>query len=169
MGRVIDSDAHVVEGREFMAQMLERFPDKIRFAQSSEGATALYIEDRPYPKSWGPGAGCRADEGMCLDRGANPFTAEGVLADADREGIDGMVFFPSAALGLPAYEDRRFAADMARAYNIWMADWCGRGKGRFYGVGLVPIEDVPTSIAIMREAKEPRAEGHHGAGGPEGP
>ena len=154
MGRVIDSDAHVVEGREFMAQMLERFPDKIRFAQSSEGATALYIEDRPYPKSWGPGAGCRADEGMCLDRGANPFTAEGVLADADREGIDGMVFFPSAALGLPAYEDQRFAADMARAYTIWMADWCGRGKGRFYGVGLVPIEDVTTSIAIMREARD---------------
>ena len=101
MARVIDSDAHVVEGREFMAQMMERFPDKIRFAQGEE-ATALYIEGRPYPKSWGPGAGCRADEGMCLDRGANPFTAEGVLADADREGIDGMVFFPSAALGLPA-------------------------------------------------------------------
>src|SRR5262249_55017814 len=77
----------------------------------------------------------------------------GVLADADREGIDGMVFFPSAALGLPAYEDQRFAAEMARAYNVWMADWCGRGKGRFYGVGLVPIEDVATSIGIMREAK----------------
>ena len=153
MARVIDSDAHVVEGRDFMAQMMERFPDKIRFAQGEE-ATALYIEDRPYPKSWGPGAGCRADEGMCLDRGANPFTPEGVLADADREGIDAMVFFPSAALGLPGYEDQRFAADVARAYNAWMADWCSRGQGRFYGVGLVPIEDVSTSIGIMRDAKK---------------
>jgi len=90
---------------------------------------------------------------MCLDRGANPWTPEGVLADADKEGIDDMVFFPSAALGLPGYEDLGFAAEMARAYNAWMADWCGRGQGRFHGVGLVPIEDVATSIAIMREAK----------------
>ena len=43
---------------------------------------------------------------------------------------------------------------MARAYNAWMADWCARGQGRFYGVGLVPIEDVATSIEIMREAKQ---------------
>jgi predicted TIM-barrel fold metal-dependent hydrolase len=43
---------------------------------------------------------------------------------------------------------------MARAYNTWMADWCGRGQGRFHGVGLVPIEDVATSIRIMQEAKE---------------
>lgn len=150
--RVVDSDAHVVEGGEFMMQIMERFPDKVRFAQPGEG-TALFIEGRAYPQSTGPGAGCRADEGMCLDRGANPFSADGVLADADKEGIDHMVFFPSAALGLPAYEDQRFAADVARAYNTWMADWCSRGKGRFSGVGLVPIEDVPTSIAIMREAK----------------
>jgi predicted TIM-barrel fold metal-dependent hydrolase len=91
---------------------------------------------------------------MCLDRGANPFTVDGVLADADKEGIDGMVFFPSAALGLPGYQDRRFAADMARAYNRWMAGWCAQQPKRLHGVCLVPIEDVPTSIEIMREGKE---------------
>jgi predicted TIM-barrel fold metal-dependent hydrolase len=152
MARVIDSDAHVIEGRELMAELIERFPDKIRFANPGEG-TALFIEGRAYPQSTGPGAGCRFDEGMCIDRGANPFSVDGVLADADREGIDAMVFFPSAALGLPGYEDRRFAAEMARAYNRWLAGYCASGQGRLYGVALVPIEDVQTSIAIMREAK----------------
>ena len=154
MTTVVDADAHVIEGRELMAALIERFPDKIRFSQPGDGGTALYIEGRPYPQSTGPGAGCRAEEGMCLERGANPFTPDGVLADADKEGIDAMVFFPSAALGLPGYTDQQFAAAFARMYNQWMADYCRQGRGRFYGVALVPIEDVGESIKIMREAKQ---------------
>lgn len=153
MLHVIDADAHVIEGRELMATLIERFPDKIRFSSGAEEGTALFIEGRPYPQSSGPGAGCRAEEGMCLDRGANPFGGEGVLADADREGIDRMVFFPSAQLGLPGYEDQRFAAEVARLYNAWLADYCKQGRGRFFGVAIVPIEDVEASIQIMREAK----------------
>ncbi|HVM96981.1 MAG TPA: amidohydrolase family protein, partial [Candidatus Acidoferrales bacterium] len=151
--RVVDADAHVIEGRELMAAMIERFPDKVRFSTPTDGGTAFYIEGRPYPQSTGPGAGCRAEEGMCLERGANPFTVDGVLADADKEGIDRMVFFPSAVLGLPGYVDNRFAADVARMYNEWMHDYCAQGRGRLFGVGLVPIEDVDESIKIMREAK----------------
>lgn len=154
MTRIVDADAHVIEGRELIAEMMERFPDKIRFSAPGDGGTALYIEGRPYPQSSGPGAGCRAEEGMSLDRGANPFTPDGVLADADKEGIDRMVFFPSAALGLPGYVDQQFAGEFARAYNRWMAGYCGQGHGRFFGVAIVPIEDVAQSIAIMRDAKQ---------------
>jgi len=132
--RIVDSDAHVIEGQELMAELLARFPDKIRMARPDEEGAALVIEGRRYPNASGPGAGCHAKHGMCLERGANPFTAAGVLRDADREGIDAMVFFPSAALGLPAY--------------------CRQFPQRLFGVGLVPIEDVATSIRVMREARE---------------
>jgi len=153
MPTVIDADAHVVEGHDLMAELMGRYPDKVRLNLGGEAGTALFIEGRPYPQSSGPGAGCRAEEGMCLERGANPFTVEGVLHDADREGIDRMVFFPNATLGLPAYTDQTFAADVARMYNTWLARYCRQGAGRLYGVAVVPIEDVPTSITIMREAK----------------
>jgi predicted TIM-barrel fold metal-dependent hydrolase len=149
---VIDSDAHVIEGGVLMAELIRRFPDKVRFSEPGEEG-ALFIEGRPYPKSSGPGAGCPADQGLCVDRGANPFTVDGVLQDADREGIDKIVFFPSAMLGLPAYEDFGFAAEVARLYNAWLADYCGQAHDRLYGVGLVPIEDVAASIGIMRAAK----------------
>ncbi len=152
--RVIDSDAHVIEGRELIGELMQRFPDKIRMSDTPQDGSALIIEGRRYPQAFGPGAGCRAEEGMCLDRGANPFTVDGVLHDADREGIDTMVFFPSAALGLPAFEDSRFAAEVARSYNRWLADYCRQGKGRLYGVGLVPIEDIAASIEIMRDIKK---------------
>src|SRR5216117_3460812 len=118
--RVVDSDAHVIEGQELMAELLACFPDKIRMARPDEEGAALVIEGRRYPNASGPGAGCHAKHGLCLDRGASPFTAAGVMADADREGIDAMVFFPSAALGLPAFTDLAFAAECARLYNRWL-------------------------------------------------
>src|SRR5205809_731254 len=152
--RVVDSDAHVIEGQELMAELLARFPDKIRMARPDEEGAALVIEGRRYPNASGPGAGCHAKHGLCLDRGASPFTAEGVMRDADREGIDAMVFFPSPALGLPAFTDLAFAAECARLYNRWLAGYCRQFPQRMFGVGLVPIEDVAPSIRIMRQARE---------------
>jgi uncharacterized protein len=150
--RVIDADAHVVEGSSFMTEMMERFPDKVQFTIGDNGPS-LIIEGRPYPQDFGPGAGCPPAEGLCLDRGINPFSPQGILSDADREGIDTMVFFPSAALGLPAFRDQVFAAEMARGYNRWIASMCGHDPRRLRGIGLVPIEDVPASIRIMTAAK----------------
>ena len=131
---IVDCDAHVIEGRELIGELLERFPDKIRFSAPGEDG-ALVIEGRPYPQSRGPGAGCPPDQGLCIDRGANPFTPEGVLADADR------------------IENPGFAAEFARLYNRWLAGYCRPHGGRLRGVAVVPIEDVATSIEIMREAK----------------
>lgn len=150
---IVDADAHVVEGATFMREMSERFPDKVQFRIDERGPSLL-IEGRSYPQDHGPGAGCPPAEGLCLDRGINPFTPEGMLADADREGIDTMVFFPSATLGLPAYRDQTFAAAMARGYNRWLADLCSHDRRRLRGVALVPIEDVDTSVRILAEAKD---------------
>jgi predicted TIM-barrel fold metal-dependent hydrolase len=152
--RVVDSDAHVIEGQELMGEIFSRFPEKIRMSRPDEEGAALVIEGRLYPQASGPGAGCHAKHGMCLDRGANPFTAAGVMADADREGIETMIFFPSVALGVPGFTDQAFAAEVARLYNRWLAGYCRQFPGRMFGVGVVPIEDVPTSIRIMEEAKE---------------
>jgi hypothetical protein len=151
--RTIDCDAHVIEGRELIKELLERFPDKIRLSEAGEDG-AFIMEGRPYPESRGPGAGCPPDQGLCLERGANPFTPEGVLADADREGIDTMVFFPSVGLGLPGFRDQAFAGEFARLYNAWLAGYCRPHGGRLQGVALVPIEDVDASIRLMREAKK---------------
>src|SRR5207253_9775626 len=97
--------------------------------------------------------GCPPDQGLCTDRGANPFTPEGVLVDADREGIETMVFFPNVAVALPSIEDFGFGAEFARLYNRWLASYCRPHGGRLRGVAVVPIEDVATSIEIMREAR----------------
>ena len=153
MPPTIDADAHVIEGAPFAVEALKRWPDQVKLGRTPEGTPIFTIEGRRYPESSGPGAGCPPQHGLCANAG-DPLSPAGVVADADREGIDQMVLFPSLALGVPAYRDLAFAAEFARYYNGWIADYCRAGNGRLFGVGVVPIEDVETSIAVLREARE---------------
>jgi predicted TIM-barrel fold metal-dependent hydrolase len=153
MSVVVDADAHVVEGAGFAVEALARWPEKVRLERTPDGTPHFVIEGRRYPESSGPGAGCPPQHGL-TPAAHDPHSPAGVLADADREGIDRMVLFPSLALGVGAFEDLAFAAEFARLYNRFISDHCRKGGGRLFGVAVVPIEDVATSTAILREAKD---------------
>ncbi len=114
----------------------------------------ILTEGRRYPEWEGPGAGCPPQHGLSDAPGINPFTVDGMLADADRDGIDQMVFYPSFGLRGPSIEDHATAVGFARLYNEWIADWCARGKGRFHGVALLPVEWVDDAITTLRAAKD---------------
>ena len=43
--------------------------------------------------------------------------------DADRDGIDHMVFYPSFGLRAPTIESRRIANEFCELYNEWIADF----------------------------------------------
>jgi hypothetical protein len=150
--RVIDADAHVVEGAVFMAEAARRWPDKIRFA-AVDGTVRIEVEGRRYPESQGPGAGCPPEHGISKAAGGNPGSQQGVLADADREGIDRMVLFPSFGLGIPSFRDPAFTNGIASLYNEWVADWCRAGQGRLAAAAVVPIEDTDAAIEALRQAK----------------
>ena len=153
MSEVIDADAHVIEGGSFAAEALRRWPEKMAFRKQADGRAGFVIEGRRYPEFEGPGAGCPPEHGLCSAAGIEPGSVEGMLRDADREGIDRMVLFPSLGLAVPGFEDLGFAAGFARLYNEWIAGWCAASKGRLLGVATLPVEDVPTSIALLREAR----------------
>jgi uncharacterized protein len=145
----VDADAHVVE-TEFAPECLRRWPESFTLGPDHQ----LQTEGRSYPEWHGPGAGCPPHHGLSKVEGINPYTPEGVLADAARDGIDEMVFFPSFGLRGPTIQSRKLANEFARAYNEWIADWCRRGKGRFHGIALVPIEWVDDAIQVLREARK---------------
>ncbi len=147
-----DADAHVVEGGELLAECVRRWPECFRL--DTEKSPAVLVEGRRYPETEGPGAGCPAAHGLTDVPGVNPMTPAGVLADADRDGIDQLVFYPSFGLCAPTIEDRRVAVGFAHLYNEWIADWCRQGRGRFYGVAVVPLEYVDESIGILRRARD---------------
>ena len=148
----VDADAHVVEARELVGECLKRWPDTFVLAPAPE--VGVRIEGRRYPNPEGPGAGCPPLDGLSKASGIDPYTPEGTLSDADRDGIDHMVFYPSFGLCAPSIESHSVAVGFARLYNEWIADWCRRGRGRFHGVAVLPIEYVDDAIAVLRDAKK---------------
>jgi predicted TIM-barrel fold metal-dependent hydrolase len=151
---IIDADAHVVEGARFAGRALERWPERMAYRAREDGRGGFFIEGRRYPEFEGPGAGCPPEHGLCDAAGIDPRSVEGTLRDADREGIDRMVLFPSMGLAVPSFADLAFAAGFARLYNEYIAEWCSGSGGRLLGVATCPIEDVAASIRILEEAKE---------------
>ncbi len=152
--KILDADAHVVEGAALALPAAQRWPDKFAFRGPEDGGGGLRIEGRRYPEPEGPGAGCPAEHGLSRAPGIDPTTVEGMLADADRDHIDQMVLFPSMGLAVPSFTDLAFAAEFADLYNDFIAEWCGGSGGRLFGVGVVPIEDVEASIRLMKGVKE---------------
>src|SRR6476661_8582295 len=149
--RIIDADGHVAEGASLAIEAMQRWPEHI--TPRSDGR-ALVIEGRNYPEADGPGAGCPREHGLSTADGIDYSSAEGVLADADRDQIDTMVLYPSLGLCAPTLEDPDFAAGFARLYNQWIADYCGTSNGRLRGIAVTPIEHGDVAIDVMREAKD---------------
>lgn len=153
--RVLDADAHVAarstEGIELIAQALACWPAEMSVRTGEPG---LIIEGREYPQVSGPGTGCPPGHGLVKVSGADPFTLGGMLADADRDGIDEMVLYPGFGHFALSIEGRELATGMARMYNEWLAGFCARGSGRLHGAAVVPIDFPEDAAAIVREARE---------------
>ena len=145
----VDADAHLVEA-ELTRECLRRWPEAFTLSDKGE----LLTEGRRYPEPEGPGAGCPPEHGLSQVDGINPFSPEGMLADADRDGIDHMVFYPSFGLRAPSIESHKVAIEFAQLYNEWVADWCRRGNGRFHGVAVAPIEYIDDAIEVLRRARK---------------
>jgi predicted TIM-barrel fold metal-dependent hydrolase len=150
--RVIDADGHVVEGFAFVAEVIARYPDQVGIR--SDGVPGIVIEGRSYPDPEGPGAGCPADKGVSEEPGLSASTAEGILSNADADGLDEMVLFPSFAMCVPSIRDPALGAGLARLYNQWAADLVAAGKGRLHAAAVVPIEHTPAAEEVLVEAKE---------------
>ena len=78
------------------------------------------------------------------------------IKDMDREGVDVNLTLPSSWFGtFTAGDDVELEMSMYRAYNRWMADYCGAYPTRIKGVILVCFRDIENSLSeIERCAKE---------------
>ena len=85
-------------------------------------------------------------------RGA--FDPSARLVDMDAEGIDAAVLYPTIGLGFWGIADVDAAVAVARAYNDWLAGYCGAAPDRLYGAAMVPFQDPAAAVAELRRARE---------------
>jgi predicted TIM-barrel fold metal-dependent hydrolase len=149
--RVIDADAHLLEGGEFLAELSAAHPDKVRLAADADGVTRALIEEKAFPRS--AGRGCGVDTATSLTpKASNPFEPAGVIADADREGIETMVAYPSLGIGATSFTDPTFAEDFTRRWNRWAARFADASPGkRLRAVGIAPLQATERATRMVDE------------------
>src|SRR5436190_7663741 len=128
--RILDADAHVVEPGPVFEAFIEPGDPVFDLPEST------------------PRVPC-GDWAVIEDQASHGFDAPSYLRAMDAQGIDGAVLFPSIGLFVP-FQPELSAAESAaacRAYNEWLADYCGTQPDRLAGVGLVPYGEPDRAAA----------------------
>jgi predicted TIM-barrel fold metal-dependent hydrolase len=152
---VIDADGHVFEPDWIWERYLEpRFVDRRpRLIRDARGTTRYLLEGLTIPP--GEGRGAWAPEGIMeaslhREGGVDPKLR---LVDMDEEGIDVAILFGTFGLALwIAPED--LSPALCRAYNDWMADYCGTDASRLKATAALPLCSIEASVVEARRAVE---------------
>ena len=161
---VIDADGHVEETGVDWVKRLDGdwgdwAPRYISDGRHESGQGRLTIEGKIFPRwedKWG-----RGSRPITVHKPAHQWTGrpgmtdpKARLADMDLEGIDVAVLFggalSSAAIGL--VENPALALATCRAYNDWLAEYCGAAPDRLKGVAAVPFQDPEAGARELRRA-----------------
>ena len=83
------------------------------------------------------------------------------LDEQDADGVVAEVIFPQGPLpfdaGLMTYQyeqESRYWLAGCRAQNRWLAEFCAEAPGRRAGVGLITLDDVPTTVKEITWLRE---------------
>ncbi len=135
---VVSADEHVIEPRSFWEQWLpESLPSADRYRAPILDGVALALSGE---------SGHHAIKTFLLfpdlvrysDEAAGASDPLRRLAVLDEQGIDASVVFPQRAMAMWGIEDRDLMYRCFDAYNEWLAQWCAQGRGRLYGVAILP-------------------------------
>lgn len=127
--RFADGDAWVIEG----------VADPITFGMNA--CAGLAPEQMT---SW-----CRFE-----DIRAGGYDPAARLAEMDADKVDAEVLFPTPRLSqaIIASADVEYHHAMVRAYNEWLAEFCGYAPERFGGMAIVPNRGVEPAVAEVERA-----------------
>jgi predicted TIM-barrel fold metal-dependent hydrolase len=82
--------------------------------------------------------------------------------EMDADGVDAECLYPTPRLGqaLAATRDPELHLALVRAYNDWLAEYCGEAPERFAGLAMVPNRGVADAVAeVERMAGRPGIRG----------
>jgi predicted TIM-barrel fold metal-dependent hydrolase len=157
---IIDADAHVNEppdtweGR-IPAKFKERVPKVVRLEDG--GDAWQFDQNKPLRK-----VGLTALSGLSYVQfrssgisyeGMRPgsFDPKERLRDMNLDGIAVQFLYPSIALaGASQYsDDPELQPYVCRGYNDWLAEFCARGEGRLFGLGVIPTCGLEHAVAEL--------------------
>ena len=149
----VDADGHL---EEVHINWKERVSEKYRSMApeqrpASDSHLRLMLEGKPWPKPSGFGLGVGGPYRRPHPRREGMKDPKARLVDMDSEGIEVAVLFGGGIGGtIPALEDIAFAAELARARNTWVAEYCSANPTRLKGTAVLPEQDIEAAVAELR-------------------
>ena len=137
----VDADGHVHEESSMFSDYLEpafrgRTPGWALNADRNRRFVVDGEEHPPFPKEISV---------------RKPMPPESRIKVLDKERIRLAVLYPSAAL-VAGYLEPAFSQATMRAYNSWMADWCGSFPDRLKFAAPVALHDIDEAVREARRA-----------------
>jgi predicted TIM-barrel fold metal-dependent hydrolase len=162
--RVVDADAHVIEPDDLWeryvdVELRDRAPRHLNRAFGVEVDGIRINLPADWERDTSAAEIARRDERINATfeelfpaAYARGFDAPAQLDDMDVEGVDLAFLYPSFGLFTLASSDIDpvVAVATSRAYNDWLADFCGTEPARLQGIAMVPVQDP---VAAAREAR----------------
>jgi len=165
--KVIDADSHTMEPDELWDKYVEpefrpwapggskRLTPNIRPGRAGtdlRDLTRKGFAERPAYINDGEGGIITYEEAYrpYIER---EFDTQSYISYMDAAGIDLMVLYPTAALGLTTVSQRqspKVAAALYKAYNNWLYDFCDQSAGRLLGAGGVDLRDAEAAALEAR-------------------
>ena len=157
---VISADSHVVEPPDLWTKHLEpHFRDRSPRVISDADTDRWVCEGADLPgmvpligaaRHYGdPRQGGRYDEVM-----GGGYDPDVRVKDQAGDGVDAEVLYPSVALRMFTIEDVEFQSALFRAYNTWLAEFCGAHSGRLYGIAAICVDDIEGAVAELHRCKD---------------
>jgi uncharacterized protein len=84
--------------------------------------------------------------------GQKPASPQEQIAAMDQDGIDVMVMYPTAGLGIGLIAEEPYATALAAAYNTWLHEFCQAHPERLKMVALLAPQDLDAAVAELRRA-----------------
>lgn len=163
-GLVISADSHVTEPMDLWeTRMDKRFRDRApRYVYDKPSKRLNFIVEGQVPRGVSPNimVGQKPEDyadfvekGLDAARPGGWDTAAR-LEDMDRDGIHAAFNYTSQGFSLfqiadPAYQEACF-----RAYNDWLAEYCGAAPDRLFGIALVSMFDIDNAVKELRRCRD---------------
>ena len=160
---LISADSHITEPPNVYRDYIDsKYKDRAPYLQKDAKAGDMFIMGDPLPP---------IPIGIIAAAGKKPteIRFEGVtfedmhkggwepnarLAEQDQDGISAEIIYPSIGMMLCNHPDFDLKRACFKAYNTWLAEYCGEHPDRLLGAGQIAMHDPKEAIADLELIKK---------------
>jgi predicted TIM-barrel fold metal-dependent hydrolase len=163
MDDMISSDSHIIEPPDLWTERIDaRYRDRAPRVVAESDGDFWYIDGQKSMSFLGVQTGDRFEKQATElttvarfdDVRSAAYDPARYIDENQGDGVVGSVIYPSEALLAYSIPDSALCSATMRAYNDFIAEFCGHDANRLKGIGLINVDDPSESVAEMKRVRD---------------